>query len=180
MTAAAGLTTAGLGILLFSGSAWNAVVAMHLDESGTVTKGFDAAVRVVADSDGRTAADKVFAEIVSERDRMTNETVPVQLVAPAQEVEPALAPGWYEPVAPYADGFAVKYDLANPDLAIAVADIELAARPSTLIIPFTVIGLGVALTGWAYAWPIVRRRRERQTPQPGMISGGMSRADSAL
>lgn len=177
VTAAAGLTIAGLGILLFSGSAWNAIVAMHLDESGTVTKGFDAAVRVVADSDGRPAADMVFAEIVIEQDTGANETVPVQLVAPAQEVKPALVPGWYEPVAPYTDEFAVKYDPENPDLAIAVADVELAARPSVLVIPLIVLGLGTALAGWAYAWPVVRRQREHQTPQPGMILGDTRLAD---
>jgi hypothetical protein len=172
VVAAVGLATAGLGILLFSGSAWNAVVAMHLDQSGTATEGFDATVRVVAGPDGQPASDKVFAEIVIEHDRVANKIVPVELVTPVQERDSALTPDWYESIAPYTDGFAVKYDPANPDLAIAVADIEQAARPGALVIPLTVIVLGTTLAGWAWVWPAVRRQRAQQPARPGMISGG--------
>lgn len=171
--AAVGLATAGLGILLFSGSAWSAVVAMHLDESGAVTDGSDATVRVVAsDADGgRPVSDKIFAEIVVKHVTVANEIVPVELVVPDRSVDSELSPGWYENVVPYFDGFDVKYDPANPDLAIAVADIEQAARPSALVVPLAVIGLGVALAGWAWVWPTVRRQRSQQPTPPGMISG---------
>ncbi len=181
MVAAAGLITVGLGILLFSGSGWNTVVAMHLDESGAVTNGFDAAVRVVAsDADGGgPVSDKIFAEIVIEHVTVANEIVPVELVAPERRVDSELSPGWYENVVPYFDGFDAKYDPANPDLAIAVADIEQAARPSALAIPLAVIGLGAALAGWAWVWPTVRRQRVQPPAPPGMISGGPPRVSAS-
>ncbi|WP_454850572.1 hypothetical protein [Promicromonospora soli] len=93
--AAVGLATAGLGILLFSGSAWSAVVAMYLDESGAVTDGSDAAVRVVAsDVDGGgPVSDKVFAEIVIKHVTVANEIVPVELVVPDRRVDSELLPG---------------------------------------------------------------------------------------
>lgn len=164
----------GLAVLVFSGSAWNTVATMHLARSGSVAEGFDAAVRVVSDEDGRTAADKVFAEIEVGRPGAADEIVPVELLAPAHGVDPDLAPGWHAAVAPYADGFAVRYDPRNADLAVAVIDVERAVRPGTLILPLTLFVLGVSLVGRALARRSDfrgRRRRERQASLPGMVSG---------
>lgn len=183
VVAAAGLITVGLGILLFSGSAWNSVVAMHLDESGAVAEGSDAAVRVVSDAArGGPVADKVFAEIVIKHVTVANEIVPVELVVPNRRVSSELSPGWYENIVPYTDGVTVKYDPANPDLAIAVADIEEVARPSALVVPVVLVCFGAVVVVWAYTWPVVRRRRsersQQQTP-PGITSGGIPRVDMA-
>jgi hypothetical protein len=173
-TIAVGLTVMGLGVLVCSGSAWNAMAAMHLASSGSVAEGFDPMVRVVPDADDRNVSDKVFAEIVVGQRGGADDIVPVELLAPAQRVDPELAPGWHASVAPYADGFPVRYDPDDPDLAIAVSDIDGAVRPGALIFPLVLLALAVSLVVWALARPSDLRRRRRRKQQallPGMVPG---------